>query len=88
MTASHHERGLDLGDLQPLVYTRYRPEGSGVLRGTCPPVAWRQRRPVRRSTPTASQAACSVEPPAMIYQNRAYFSISSFFYHIHNTSHR
>jgi hypothetical protein len=51
---------------------RYRPEGSGLFRGICPPVAWRQRRPVRRSTPTASHAAINVQPWAINTQNWAF----------------
>lgn len=67
---------------------RNRPVGGGFLRGIRPPVAWRQWRPVRRSTPTASQAAINVEPRAIHTQNSSCLSISSFFDHTLNTSHQ
>ena len=43
-------------------------------------------RPVARCTPTASQAAVNVAPPAINTQNRACISISSFLDDMHNTS--
>jgi len=54
--------------------------------GIAPPVAWRHLRPVARCTPTASQAAVNVEPPAINPQNRGCLSISSCLDDMHNTS--
>src|SRR5665811_161818 len=65
---------------------RYRPERTGRCLGISPPAAWRHLRPVARCTPAASQAAVSVEPPAINTQNRTCLTISSFFVDIHNTS--
>src|SRR5665647_810202 len=67
---------------------RYRPDGAGRLRGIRPPVARRHLRPVARCTPTASQAAVNVEPPAFNPQNRGCLSISSCLDDMHNTSDR
>src|SRR5665647_1675212 len=67
---------------------RYRPDGTGIFRGISPPAAWRHLRPVARCTPAASQAAVSVEPPAINTQNRTCLTISSFFVDIHNTSYQ
>ena len=67
---------------------RYRPEDGATLRGIRPPVACRHLRPVRRFTPTASQAACNVPPRASTAQNSDRLSINSFFDHMHNTSHQ
>src|SRR5665811_2515620 len=67
---------------------RYRPERTGRCLGISPPAAWRHLRPVARCTPAASQAAVSVEPPAINTQNRTCLTISSFFVDIHNTSYQ
>jgi len=65
---------------------RHHLDGGIFAHGICPPVAWQQHRPVRRSTPLRSQGTNSVGPRAINPRNWAGSSIRSFSARIHNTS--